>query len=55
MSIFSETKLELAPNTEIFKVAVSNNMSVPMTAVMIPNKVIFYNENGDKLPYEIEK
>jgi hypothetical protein len=55
MSIFSETKLQLEPGTQVIKIAVSNSVSVPITAVLVAQKVIFFNENGDRLPFEITK
>ena len=55
MSIFSETKLDLHGNTTPHQVSVSHTVAMPIVAVAVLNKVLFYDENGDKLEYEIQK
>lgn len=55
MSIFSETKLKIPEGLMAHQVAVSNTIAMPIIAVATRGKVIFYDENGDKLQYEISR
>lgn len=55
MSIFSETKLIIPGNQTPLGIAVSNTIAMPIVAVAVESKVLFYDENGDKIQYEITK
>ena len=55
MSIFSETKIQV-PSTEIVtQISISNVPLLPTLAVATQTRVIFFNESGEKLDFELFK
>ena len=57
MSIVSEFKLQLPPEVanQIITYAVSNTASLPMVAVALKGKVVFYAENGQMASFVLTK
>lgn len=55
MSIFSETKLKLGENEQCYSTSISNLSEFPVAAVAIPNGVIFFDENGERMEFKLSK
>lgn len=55
MSIFSETKISVPPSESITQIAISNVPLLPTLAVATPIRIMFYNENGEKMEFELNK
>jgi hypothetical protein len=57
MSLFTETavKLSLNKSEEIQKIAVSNTTLSPSIAVSTQNRIILFNELGEKQEYELSR
>jgi intraflagellar transport protein 140 len=55
MSIFSEIKLQKSEEEEPYMIAISNTKATPFLAMIVPKKVIFFDENGDRMEFFVEK
>jgi hypothetical protein len=55
MSLFTDLDLPISPNDKVLSVSVSNVYINPTIAVTTPNKILLYNESGEKHDYELSR
>ena len=55
MSLFSESRINIAPDENIVHISMSNQVLNPILAVSTYQKIFFFNDNGEKLEYDLSR
>ena len=55
MSLFNEQKLQNLPTEQVLNISISHLAHSITLAVLTPQRICFFNENGEKLEHELSR